>query len=76
MSAVEHYHGMMNGVSRNPSHLCPNCGAYVIAAIWSEQVSERCVRNVWSCDVCEYEFETSAYLTVKRSDEHPQMKTA
>jgi ribosomal protein L37AE/L43A len=75
MRSVEHICAI-NGASRYPSHLCPNCGAYVIAAIWSEQVSERCVRNVWSCDECQYEFETSAYLTSKQSGGQPQMKTA
>jgi ribosomal protein L37AE/L43A len=45
-----------------PLHLCPNCAAYIIAATWSERVSERCVRNVWSCESCGFEFETSAYF--------------
>jgi ribosomal protein L37AE/L43A len=71
MKSVEHTYGT-KGASRYPSQLCPNCGAYVIAAIWSEQVSERCVRNIWSCDVCECEFETSAYLTTKQSGGQPQ----
>jgi ribosomal protein L37AE/L43A len=43
-------------------HLCPNCSSYAIAATWSERVSERCVRSVWSCEVCRREFETAAYL--------------
>jgi ribosomal protein L37AE/L43A len=71
MSSVEHVYST-DGVSPYPSHLCPICGAYVIAAIWSEQVSERCVRNVWSCDACQHEFETSAYLTTKQSGGQPQ----
>jgi ribosomal protein L37AE/L43A len=50
-----------------PLHLCPNCSGYIIAAIWSERVSERCIRNVWSCDACGCEFETSAYLPLSRS---------
>jgi len=28
----------------------------------AEHVSERCVRHVWSCEACGYEFETSVYL--------------
>ena len=32
---------------------------------WSEHVSERCVRHVWSCDACNYEFETSVYLPAR-----------
>ena len=47
-------------------HLCPNCAAYIIPATWSERVSERCVRNVWSCEACGFEFETSAYFPVER----------
>ena len=43
-------------------HVCPNCSSYVIAAIWSERVNEHCIRNVWSCDACGYEYETSAYF--------------
>ena len=50
--------------SGKPLHLCPNCAAYIIAATWSERVSERCVRNVWSCESCGFEFETSAYLSI------------
>ncbi len=26
-----------NGASGKPLHLCPNCGAYVIAATWTER---------------------------------------
>lgn len=52
-------------VTGKPNHLCPNCSSYVIAATWSERVSERCVRSVWSCEVCGREFETSDYLPEK-----------
>ena len=41
---------------------CAQCGANIIAADWAEWVNERCVRNVWCCDDCGYEFETRAYL--------------
>jgi ribosomal protein L37AE/L43A len=54
------------GASIEPMRICPNCGAYVIAATWSERVSERCVRNVWSCEACGCEFETSAYFSVQQ----------
>jgi ribosomal protein L37AE/L43A len=50
------------GLSRKPLHLCANCGAYIIGATWSERVSERRIRNVWSCDECGCEFETTAYI--------------
>jgi len=55
----------VGGASVKPLHLCPNCASYVIAAIWSERVSDRCVRNLWSCEACGCEFETSAYIPVK-----------
>jgi hypothetical protein len=46
----------------NPLQLCTNRGIAMIAAKWAAHVSERCVLNVWSCEACECEFETSAYL--------------
>ena len=54
----------VDNASGKPLHLGPNCAAYIIAATWSERVSERCVRNVWSCESCGFEFETSAYLSI------------
>jgi ribosomal protein L37AE/L43A len=54
----------VDNASGKPLHLCPNCAAYIIAATWSERVSERCVRNVWSCESCGFEFETSPYLSI------------
>jgi ribosomal protein L37AE/L43A len=54
-----------DGASPKPLHLCPNCAAYVIAATRSERVSDRCIRNIWSCEACGFEFETSAYIPVK-----------
>ncbi len=41
---------------------CAQCGAQIVAAVWSEHVNERCVRNVWSCEACGYEFETEAHF--------------
>jgi len=64
MNSAERIYGI-NGPSGKPFHLCPNCGEHVIAATWSEWASERCIRNVWSCDECKYEFETSTYLPLK-----------
>ena len=68
MNSVERIFGL-NGASGKPLHLCPNCGADVITATWSERLSARCVRNVWSCDACRYEFETSAYLPFKQVEQ-------
>jgi ribosomal protein L37AE/L43A len=57
----------VDGAGGKPLHLCPNCSAYIIAATWSERVSERCVRNVWSCESCSFEFETSAYFAAEQT---------
>jgi hypothetical protein len=48
----------------NPLQFCTNCGAAMIAAKRAAYVTERCVLNVWSCEACECEFETSAFLPV------------
>ena len=32
----------VSDTSGKPLHLCPNCSSYIIAAAWSERVSERC----------------------------------
>jgi hypothetical protein len=42
---------------------CAQCGDAIVAPEWSEHVSERCVRHVWSCEACGYEFETAVYLS-------------
>lgn len=41
---------------------CPQCGDKQVAATWSEHVNERRIRYVWTCDACEYEFETTVQL--------------
>jgi len=41
---------------------CAQCGDTLVAPEWSEHVNERCVRHLWSCEACGYEFETSIYL--------------
>jgi len=38
------------------------CGEPLIAAKWSEHLTERCIRYVWECDACGYAFETTVYL--------------
>ena len=41
---------------------CAQYGDALIAPEWSEHVSDRCVRHLWSCDSCGYEFETAVHL--------------
>lgn len=43
--------------------VCAQCGARVTAAVSSEHVNERCVKYLWSCEACGYEFETQARFT-------------
>ena len=57
----------VNRVTGKPLRLCTNCGDAMIAAKSSKYVSERCVRNSWSCDVCGFEVETTATFTLKRT---------
>jgi ribosomal protein L37AE/L43A len=54
----------VNKVSVNQ---CAQCGADLIAAEWSEHVSDYCARNVWSCDACEYQFEDTVYLSAREA---------
>ena len=68
MNSLQHALGR-SGRAAKPMHLCPNCGDCVLTATWSERLSERCVRDVWSCRLCGYEFETSAYLATKKTEE-------
>lgn len=42
---------------------CPACDEQLMAAERSEFVTERCIRHVWICDECGYQFATSAGLT-------------
>ena len=57
----------VNRVVGKPLRLCTNCGDVMIAAKSSKYVSERCVRNSWSCDVCGFEVETTATFTSRRT---------
>jgi hypothetical protein len=43
---------------------CPQCGAEVIAPEWAEHVSTHRVRNTWSCDICDCQFEEAVCLSV------------
>jgi hypothetical protein len=39
-----------------PLRFCINCSDTLIAVTSSKYVSERSVRNSWSCDACGFEF--------------------
>jgi ribosomal protein L37AE/L43A len=41
---------------------CEQCNSLLTAPEWSEQLSERCIRHLWSCDICGYQFEQSVYF--------------
>ena len=47
---------------------CAQCGADMIAPKWSEHLSDHCVRNVWSCEACGYQFEDLVYLSAQPAD--------
>jgi hypothetical protein len=34
----------------------------MIAPTRAEHLSDHCVRNVWSCEACEYQFEDTIYI--------------
>jgi ribosomal protein L37AE/L43A len=52
-------------VNRISVNQCAQCGADLIAAAWSEHVTDSCVRNVWSCDACGYQFEDKIFLSAR-----------
>ena len=41
---------------------CPQCNASLVAPSWSEHLNERCVRHMWACEACGYEFETAVFF--------------
>jgi len=43
-------------------NICPQCSAWLLAPDWSEHLSERCVRHIWSCNACGYNFETAVFF--------------
>ena len=42
-----------------PLRFCINCSDTLIAATSSKYVTERSIRNSWSCDACVFEFGTA-----------------
>ena len=51
---------------------CAQCGADIIAAAWSEHLSDSCVRNVWACDACGYQFEDTVFLSAREAADAPE----
>lgn len=41
---------------------CEQCDTPLTAPQWSEQVSARCIKHLWSCEICGYQFEQSVYF--------------
>ena len=37
---------------------CAQCGEALFAPEWSEYFDDRRIRHFWSCDACDYQFET------------------
>jgi hypothetical protein len=37
---------------------CAQCGDTLFAPEWSEYIDDRRIRHLWSCDSCDYRFET------------------
>ena len=54
-------------VNRVSANRCARCEANIIAPQWSEHVSDYCVRNVWSCEACGYQFEDTVYLSAREA---------
>lgn len=42
-----------------PTDCCDQCGEPMFLPEWSEYLSERRVRHLWSCEACGYRFETT-----------------
>jgi ribosomal protein L37AE/L43A len=47
---------------RKAANQCAQCGALIIAPEWSEYLSERCARHLWSCEMCGYRFESTVHF--------------
>jgi ribosomal protein L37AE/L43A len=55
----------MKRFEKPPLNLCAQCGAALIAPIWAAHLNDRHARNLWSCEACGCQFETSsAYFPI------------
>jgi hypothetical protein len=59
--------GRKRSVNRASVNQCAQCGADIIAPQWSERLADHCIRNVWSCEACGYQFEDTVYLSAPES---------
>jgi ribosomal protein L37AE/L43A len=41
---------------------CSQCSTAIIAPEYSEHRFDRCVLNVWSCEMCGYQFKSTVYF--------------
>jgi len=41
---------------------CEQCDGRLTVPEWSERVSEHCIRHLWACEACGYQFERSVYF--------------
>jgi hypothetical protein len=55
-------------VTRVIGNQCAQCRADIIAPEWSEHLSDSCIRHVWSCEACGYQFEDTVYLSREFTD--------
>jgi predicted RNA-binding Zn-ribbon protein involved in translation (DUF1610 family) len=46
---------------------CPKCGELMIAPEHSECVKQSGIRHVWTCDGCDYGFETRIELDMEQA---------
>jgi hypothetical protein len=44
---------------------CAQCGDTLFAPEWSEYIDERHIRHLWTCDSCDYRFETLVCYPVR-----------
>jgi hypothetical protein len=44
--------------SAQPIAPCAQCGGTLVAPEWSEYINDHRIRHLWSCDRCDYRFET------------------
>jgi uncharacterized protein with PIN domain len=54
----------INTLQLNDQHYfprCQQCNGVLSVPEWSEQVGGRCVRHLWSCEFCGYQFESWVY---------------